>query len=55
MLWIRTVRLRSYHDTKQAAKEYHSAKETLFRAFHKAGLGTWIKKPIEQDQFVLSS
>lgn len=55
MLRIRTLRLRSYHEAKQAAKEYHSAKQTLFRAFHHAGLGAWIKKPIEQDQFALSS
>lgn len=35
--------------------EYHSSKQTLFRAFHKAGLGAWVKKPIEQDQFALAT
>lgn len=45
----------SYHDAKQAATEYHSAKQALIKAFHKAGLGAWVKKPIEQDQFTLSS
>lgn len=29
------------------------AKEQLVLAFHKAELGTWLKKPIEQDQFEL--
>lgn len=45
----------SYHEAKQAASEYHSAKQALIKAFHKAGLGAWVKKPIEQDQFTLSS
>ncbi|XP_040887832.1 double-stranded RNA-specific editase 1-like [Toxotes jaculatrix] len=53
-LRIRTVRPSSYHEAKQAAVEYHSAKQTLFRAFRKAGLGAWVKKPIEQDQFALT-
>ncbi|KAK2856677.1 hypothetical protein Q5P01_005412 [Channa striata] len=53
ILRIRTVRPRSYHEAKQAAVEYHSAKQALFRAFHKTGLGAWVKKPIEQDQFEL--
>ncbi|XP_049425885.1 double-stranded RNA-specific editase 1-like isoform X1 [Epinephelus fuscoguttatus] len=54
-LRIRTTRPSSYHEAKQAAVEYHSAKQTLFRAFHKAGLGAWVKKPIEQDQFALTT
>ncbi|XP_018560030.2 LOW QUALITY PROTEIN: double-stranded RNA-specific editase 1-like [Lates calcarifer] len=54
-LRIRTVRPSSYHEAKQAAVEYHSVKQTLFRAFHKAGLGAWVKKPIEQDQFALTT
>ncbi|KAI3365930.1 hypothetical protein L3Q82_009694 [Scortum barcoo] len=55
ILRIRTVRPSSYHEAKQAAVEYHRAKQTLFRAFHKAGLGAWVKKPIEQDQFALTT
>ncbi|XP_056670524.1 double-stranded RNA-specific editase 1 [Monodelphis domestica] len=43
-----------YHECKQSAMEYQSAKESLFRAFLKAGLGAWVEKPIEQDQFSLS-
>uniref|UniRef100_A0A3Q0TB38 Adenosine deaminase RNA specific B1a n=1 Tax=Amphilophus citrinellus TaxID=61819 RepID=A0A3Q0TB38_AMPCI len=54
MLRIRTARPSSYHEAKQAVMEYHCAKQTLFRAFQKAGLGAWVKKPIEQDQFALS-
>ncbi|KAJ8351657.1 hypothetical protein SKAU_G00231330 [Synaphobranchus kaupii] len=45
----------SYHEAKQAALEYHSAKHTLIKVFHEAGLGAWVKKPIEQDQFSLNS
>lgn len=29
------------------------AKNQLFQAFSKAGLGSWVEKPIEQDQFEL--
>ncbi|KAM6893533.1 double-stranded RNA-specific editase 1-like [Xenentodon cancila] len=54
-LRIRTARPSSYHEAKQAAEEYHAAKQTLFRAFLKAGLGAWVKKPIEQDQFTIST
>ncbi|XP_056287232.1 double-stranded RNA-specific editase 1-like isoform X2 [Pseudoliparis swirei] len=50
-LRIRAPRPGSYHEAKQAAVEYHGAKQALFRAFHKAGLGAWVKKPNEQDQF----
>ncbi|XP_028254341.1 double-stranded RNA-specific editase 1-like isoform X2 [Parambassis ranga] len=45
----------SYHEAKQAAVEYHHSKQMVFRAFHKAGLGAWVKKPIEQDQFSLTA
>uniref|UniRef100_A0A8C7XNZ9 Adenosine deaminase RNA specific B1b n=1 Tax=Oryzias sinensis TaxID=183150 RepID=A0A8C7XNZ9_9TELE len=55
ILRIKVPKPSSYHDAKQAATEYHSAKKALIKAFHKAGLGAWVKKPIEQDQFPLSS
>ncbi|KAF3842883.1 hypothetical protein F7725_001732 [Dissostichus mawsoni] len=55
ILWAKVLRPISYHDAKQAATEYHSAKLALIKAFHKSGLGAWVKKPIEQDQFGLSS
>ncbi|XP_048874656.1 double-stranded RNA-specific editase 1-like isoform X4 [Brienomyrus brachyistius] len=54
-LRIRAVRPGSYHEAKQAAVEYHNAKRTLMKTFQKAGLGAWVKKPIEQDQFSLMS
>ncbi|XP_036401703.1 double-stranded RNA-specific editase 1 isoform X1 [Megalops cyprinoides] len=54
-LRIKVSKPSSYHEAKQAATEYHSAKQTLIKAFHKAGLGAWVKKPIEQDQFSLNS
>ncbi|KAL0184840.1 hypothetical protein M9458_020536, partial [Cirrhinus mrigala] len=48
-LRIKMLKPSSYHEAKQAAVEYHTAKQTLIKAFHKAGLGAWVKKPIEQD------
>ncbi|XP_041637451.1 double-stranded RNA-specific editase 1-like [Cheilinus undulatus] len=54
-LRIRTQRPSSYHEAKQAAVEYHGSKQSLFRAFQQAGLGAWVKKPIEQDQFALNT
>ncbi|XP_022452214.1 double-stranded RNA-specific editase 1 isoform X1 [Delphinapterus leucas] len=42
-----------YHESKLVAKEYQAAKACLFRAFIKAGLGAWVEKPTEQDQFSL--
>lgn len=43
-----------YHESKLVAKEYQAAKACLFKAFIKAGLGTWVEKPTEQDQFSLT-
>uniref|UniRef100_A0ACB8GED3 Double-stranded RNA-specific editase 1 n=1 Tax=Sphaerodactylus townsendi TaxID=933632 RepID=A0ACB8GED3_9SAUR len=43
-----------YYETKQVALEYQRAKECLFKAFSKAGLGAWVEKPTEQDQFSLA-
>uniref|UniRef100_A0A3P9PYQ4 Adenosine deaminase RNA specific B1a n=1 Tax=Poecilia reticulata TaxID=8081 RepID=A0A3P9PYQ4_POERE len=54
-LRIQTLEPRSYHEAKQAAVQYHSAKQALFRAFLQAGLGAWVKKPVEQDQFSFSN
>ncbi|KAM4602021.1 double-stranded RNA-specific editase 1-like isoform 2-T2 [Polymixia lowei] len=54
-LRIQTAKPSTYHEAKQAAAEYHEAKQTLIKAFHKAGLGAWVKKPIEQDQFALAT
>uniref|UniRef100_A0A4W5QF26 Adenosine deaminase RNA specific B1 n=1 Tax=Hucho hucho TaxID=62062 RepID=A0A4W5QF26_9TELE len=54
-LRIKLCKPSSYHDAKEAAVEYHNAKQTLIKVFHKSGLGAWVKKPIEQDQFSLNS
>uniref|UniRef100_A0AAR2KTN6 Adenosine deaminase RNA specific B1a n=1 Tax=Pygocentrus nattereri TaxID=42514 RepID=A0AAR2KTN6_PYGNA len=53
-LRISVERPATYHEAKQGAAEYHTAKQTLIKAFQKAGLGAWVKKPIEQDQFSLN-
>lgn len=42
-----------YSDAKSAVKDYQMAKKELFAAFQREDFGTWLKKPIEQDQFVL--
>ncbi|XP_067012157.2 double-stranded RNA-specific editase Adar [Anabrus simplex] len=44
---------RQYSEAKAAVQDYNMAKEQLVQAFHKAELGMWLKKPIEQDQFEL--
>ena len=40
-----------YVDAKALFVEYLAAKEELFKTFHKTGLGNWVKKPAEVDQF----
>jgi hypothetical protein len=42
-----------YNSAKEAATGFQAAKEQLFSAFKKAELGSWVKKPMEQDEFVL--
>ncbi|XP_024120986.1 double-stranded RNA-specific editase 1 isoform X3 [Oryzias melastigma] len=54
-LRLHAVRSSSYHEAKRAAVDHHSAKQTLCRALAEAGLGSWVKKPAEQDRFSLSS
>ncbi|XP_067844105.1 double-stranded RNA-specific editase 1-like isoform X2 [Heptranchias perlo] len=54
LLRSRQGKFNSYYEAKQAATEYQAAKESLIKEFQKGGLGMWVKKPIEQDQFVLS-
>ncbi|XP_078085867.1 double-stranded RNA-specific editase B2 [Mustelus asterias] len=41
-----------YCEAKLAAEPYQAAKQQLFKALRKADLGTWVKKPPEQDQFL---
>ena len=42
---------RLYVDAKALFPEYQKAKEELFKTFQKTGLGNWVKKPAELDQF----
>ncbi|XP_029942970.1 double-stranded RNA-specific editase 1-like [Salarias fasciatus] len=51
LLRIRTGTPGSYYQAKQCAVEYHSAKQAVFLAFLRSGLGSWLKKPPEQEQF----
>ncbi|XP_072173490.1 double-stranded RNA-specific editase 1-like [Diadema setosum] len=41
----------SYSEAKRRAQDFHRAKHLMMQAFEKNGLGTWIKKPLEQDMF----
>jgi len=43
----------TYSEAKKSAEHFQKAKDGLFSAFLKAGLGTWVKKPMEQDEFRL--
>ncbi|KAJ7322186.1 hypothetical protein JRQ81_018473, partial [Phrynocephalus forsythii] len=43
-----------YSEAKLVAHTYQSVKQQLFKAFQRAGLGVWAKKPPEQDQFPLA-
>jgi double stranded RNA-specific editase B len=43
----------SYSEAKEAVHSYKTAKDSLYKAFVKAGLGNWISKPLEQDTFDL--
>lgn len=42
-----------YSETKLTARDYQIAKRELFDAFRREDLGSWLKKPIEQDNFNL--
>ncbi|XP_055970682.1 double-stranded RNA-specific editase B2 [Sorex fumeus] len=43
-----------YCEAKSGACTYQAVKQQLFRAFQKAGLGTWVQKPPEQEHFELT-
>jgi len=40
-----------YSEAKSASNAFQEAKSQLFAAFKKSELGTWVKKPMEQDEF----
>uniref|UniRef100_A0A672IQU5 Double-stranded RNA-specific editase B2-like n=1 Tax=Salarias fasciatus TaxID=181472 RepID=A0A672IQU5_SALFA len=43
-----------YCEAKMAARPYQTAKQQWFKSLQETGLGTWVKKPPEQEQFLLS-
>ncbi|XP_017889629.1 double-stranded RNA-specific editase Adar [Ceratina calcarata] len=45
------VKCRHYLEAKSSVQNYSLAKHQLKEAFVKAHLGSWVKKPIEQDMF----
>ena len=45
--------LSQYSQAKATAHKYQEAKQVFYQAFKKAQLGTWVKKPMEQDEFQL--
>eukprot|EP00092_Neocalanus_flemingeri_P029434 GFUD01031960.1.p1 GENE.GFUD01031960.1~~GFUD01031960.1.p1 ORF type:complete len:688 (-),score=250.66 GFUD01031960.1:145-2208(-) len=40
-----------YSEVKEGSKKFQTVKGLLFKAFKDAGLGNWVKKPMEQDEF----
>ncbi|XP_050407486.1 double-stranded RNA-specific editase 1 isoform X2 [Patella vulgata] len=40
-----------YSDAKKMVTDYQTAKMNMIKAFQQAGLGVWVQKPDEQDQF----
>ncbi|XP_036438242.1 double-stranded RNA-specific editase B2 [Colossoma macropomum] len=44
-----------YCEAKQAAGTYQTAKEQWVRALQENSLGTWVRKPPEQEQFLLAA
>ena len=45
--------LKLYSSAKMVYADYQAAKKELFQTFHKTGLGNWVNKPTELDQFEL--
>ncbi|XP_014671892.1 PREDICTED: double-stranded RNA-specific editase 1-like [Priapulus caudatus] len=45
------ARPRLYSEAKARVSLYQQAKQQMYKAFQSAGLGTWVKKPVEQDEF----
>lgn len=43
-----------YSETKRAAGDYQMAKREMFDAFRREDLGSWLKKPLEQDNFSIA-
>jgi len=50
----KNIDVTQYSEAKASSEGFQKAKKELFKAFTKAGLGTWVKKPMEQDEFDIS-
>ncbi|TMW54030.1 hypothetical protein DOY81_000898 [Sarcophaga bullata] len=44
----------NYAKAKQKSEHFQATKYALMAAFHHAGLGNWIKKPMEQNEFTIN-
>ncbi|XP_028824517.1 double-stranded RNA-specific editase B2 isoform X2 [Denticeps clupeoides] len=44
-----------YCEAKQAASHYQTVKQQWFRSLQETGLGTWVRKPPEQDHFLAAA
>jgi len=43
-----------YRELKAMNLQYHDIKNKMMEHFEKSGLGLWVKKPIEQDEFMVT-
>ena len=48
------AKYRQYCEAKTDAINFQLAKKQLFAAFRSAELGSWVKKPMEQDEFEIN-
>uniref|UniRef100_A0A668AWN3 Adenosine deaminase RNA specific B2 (inactive) n=1 Tax=Myripristis murdjan TaxID=586833 RepID=A0A668AWN3_9TELE len=53
-LYRKVRRQLMYCEAKMAARPYQTVKQQWFRSLQDTGLGTWVKKPPEQEHFLLS-
>lgn len=44
----------NYADAKENARNFQMAKQEVIAAFYRAELGTWVKKPVEQNYFYMN-
>ncbi|XP_065372060.1 double-stranded RNA-specific editase Adar-like [Calliphora vicina] len=44
----------NYAEAKENSRDFQMAKTELLSAFYRANLGSWVKKPIEQNEFTMN-
>uniref|UniRef100_A0A673AV21 Adenosine deaminase RNA specific B2 (inactive) n=1 Tax=Sphaeramia orbicularis TaxID=375764 RepID=A0A673AV21_9TELE len=54
LCYLQPLSFLMYSEAKMAARPYQTVKQQWFRSLQETGLGTWVKKPPEQEQFLLS-